>query len=539
MRHICAHFVRSSFLLSLSAAIPACSSNGAAPDPGVPAASVEALRDSAAAWRLLESTLTDRPLAALTSFRYETKGSRYFPTEALLPNQRPLHVNDFTATGQWDVTGDRSRLDVSRQLTALGAMPPQAFSLILVGPLGRITGDEGVGQPPGNLPSDGSAAARREQRLLHPHLLVRDARREGKTVKLRGASIEHGEVFVDLALDDAVHPISFHIRLRDHELVSLSTKENNHLTRDIGLEITFAGWKTVGGFRIPAEVRMLEDGAVVHQEKRTKLEANVALPGSLFDLPGDPPAYDAAAAERAVRSHQTHQQYASFGFRNEGDGVQEEIGEVAVAPGATLLTGNTHNTMLIERANGLVLGEAPLYEQRSEALLRYVRTKHPGKPITHVIATHWHEDHAGGLRRFAALGATIVVSETTRDFFERIFAAPSTIVPDVMSSAPVKAKFLTVPSNAPLTLPDAVRPLVLYPIANTHAADMIAVHLPRERVLFEADLFSPPYPPYKNTWTRELYDAIAAQHIDVGTIAGVHGRTGSFEDLKAAAGVPR
>ncbi|WP_394834283.1 MBL fold metallo-hydrolase [Pendulispora rubella] len=538
MNRFCARFTYSSLIFSL-AVLAACSSNGTAPEPGIPAASVEALRDGAAAWRFLESTLTERPpLASLTSFRYEATGSRYFPTEALLPGKNPLHVNDFTAKGQWDVTGDRSRLDVSRQLTALGAMPPQAFSLTLVGPLGRIDGNEGVGQPPGHLPSDGAAAARREQRLLHPHLLVRDAQREGRTVKLRGASIEHGELFVDLALDDAVHPLSFHIRWRDRELVSLRTKENNHLTRDIGLEITFAGWKTVGGFRIPAEVRLLEDGAIVYQETRTKLETNVEFPAALFDLPGTPPVHDPAAAERALRSHQTHQQYASFGFRNEGDGVQEEIGSVPLAAGVELLTGTTHNTMLIERSNGIVLAEAPLYEARSEALLRYVHAKYPGKPITHVIATHWHEDHAGGLRRFAALGATIVVSQLTRDFFERVFAAPSTIVPDAMSSAPVRAKFLTVPPNAPLALPDARFPLVLYPIANTHAADMIAVHLPKERLLFEADLFSPPYPPYKTSWTRELYDAIVRQRIDVGTLAGVHGRTGTFDDLKTALGIP-
>ena len=75
------------------------------------------------------------------------------------------------------------------------------------------------------------------------------------------------------------------------------------------------------------------------------------------------------------------------------------------------LTGGTHHSLAVIESDHIVLVEAPLNEVRSLALIKKLSEEVPGKPITKVINSHLHFDHAGGLRTFVDLGATIVTHE--------------------------------------------------------------------------------------------------------------------------------
>src|SRR5439155_1503288 len=80
-----------------------------------------------------------------------------------------------------------------------------------------------------------------------------------------------------------------------------------------------------------------------------------------------------------------------------------------LAPGVFFLGGGTHNSLAIEQTNGIVIVEPPLYDERSDAVIAWASAQFPGKPITHLVITHFHDDHSGGLRAYVALGATIAV----------------------------------------------------------------------------------------------------------------------------------
>src|SRR5262249_56057025 len=69
-------------------------------------------------------------------------------------------------------------------------------------------------------------------------------------------------------------------------------------------------------------------------------------------------------------------------------------------------SGN-HRSVVFEFDDHLVLYEAPLNETRSKAVIDKARTLSP-KPLTHVIISHLHFDHSGGLRVAVAEGLTII-----------------------------------------------------------------------------------------------------------------------------------
>ena len=96
--------------------------------------------------------------------------------------------------------------------------------------------------------------------------------------------------------------------------------------------------------------------------------------------------------------------------------------------------------------------EPPLYKSRSQAVIAQIKARFPNKPIRYVNVTHFHNDHGGGVRAYAAEGATVVVGQASRSHFEAILAAPHTVVPDALQNIPRQTEVLAVPSGGGLQL---------------------------------------------------------------------------------------
>ena len=211
-----------------------------------------------------------------------------------------------------------------------------------------------------------------------------------------------------------------------------------------------------------------------------------------------------------------------------------------IADGLWYITGISAHTVLIEMKDYLIAVEAPHGEQRSIVVLNEIKKLVPNKPLKYVINTHHHFDHASGLRTYAAEGATIVTHEVNRPYFERAALNSWTLAPDRLAKSKKKPVFQAMGDNMVLT--DGSRSVELYQIVNNNHHDgIVMAYLRKEKILIEADAFSPgpvgaEPPKVPNPFTVALDTNIRRLGIDVDRIVPIHGRVVPYSDLLAAVG---
>jgi glyoxylase-like metal-dependent hydrolase (beta-lactamase superfamily II) len=233
-----------------------------------------------------------------------------------------------------------------------------------------------------------------------------------------------------------------------------------------------------------------------------------------------------------------------------------------LAPGVWLMGGGTHNSLLVEFRNYLAIVEAPNNEARSLAVIAEAYRLVPSKPIQYVINTHHHFDHSGGLRTYLSQGTTIVTHETNKQYYLDILFHPSprTLEPDRLAyyspmfwisrrPAPIETVAGEVRGTATYGIGDADRFLQLFHVQDMayelgdpsyrqghHSPDMLVAYLPKEKILFNADLYSPPaqgaaLPAMPTGAAKTLQQNIRKLKLDVERHVPVHGRVGTHEEF--------
>ncbi len=213
-----------------------------------------------------------------------------------------------------------------------------------------------------------------------------------------------------------------------------------------------------------------------------------------------------------------------------------KVETVDLGGGAWWLGGGSHHSVVVEFKDYIVVVETPLTEERAEAVLAEARKLVPNKPIKYVVNTHHHFDHSGGLRAVAAEGIPIITNEQNKAFYEQAWKNPHTLEPDLLSKNHKKPTFITVKDKYVIT--DGTQTLELHFIeGNDHNGDMMLGYLPKQKVLIEADLFTPsnpgagPQPPVALNFANELYDNLQRLKLDITTIAPLHGRVVPYTDM--------
>jgi glyoxylase-like metal-dependent hydrolase (beta-lactamase superfamily II) len=471
-------------------------------------------------------------LEGLSGFTIAAEGVRWVHDEGFTPGSTAGMIGPFEVQVNYDITGDALRLDYNLQSVGL----ERQVSEVIAGELGYIEGQDGNFGPPGikNMSSDRWASIRQHQWLLNPQLILRDLLADPSLATAGDEVLFDGSVHHLLVVEDEVAPLTLYINAGTGHIAKLTTIENDALRRDVPLEIFYYSWQPVGqeGLIFPAELYIAYDGDIVHKEIRTAIEVNPELDSALFEFPAEAaPVFDAELASRGQAYHQYLQSFAAYGFPR--DGIQTEVTATELAPGVFHLTGGSHHSLVIEQAEGIVVAEAPLDETRSQAVINWIETTFPDKPISHVVSSHHHVDHSAGLRSYVAEGATIVMGEAAKPFFEDIFLASSTLVPDPLAANPVAATIETAPQDGSFTIPDEMQPVEVYPIENSHAEDMAITYVPAAGVVFISDLYSPnPTASDPGPGAVVLNDRITELGLDVATIAGGHGGTITFETFE-------
>ena len=182
-----------------------------------------------------------------------------------------------------------------------------------------------------------------------------------------------------------------------------------------------------------------------------------------------------------------------------------------------------------------ILVEAPLDDGRTLAVFDAARRLLPGKPVRYVVNSHNHFDHSGGLRAAAGEGATLVVQEQSKDYFEKAFANPNRIRPDHLARSGKRASIVGVADGR--LFEDGTRRVEIHRVMESvHSDTFLAVFLPRERLLIEADSFTPPppnspAPQVPNALHVELVKNLERLGLPVERILPLHGRIVPLAEL--------
>ena len=187
----------------------------------------------------------------------------------------------------------------------------------------------------------------------------------------------------------------------------------------------------------------------------------------------------------------------------------------------------------------LVLDTRTTYAQADE-LLEDIRRITPHPPT--VLNTHHHFDHSGGLRTYVAEGATIITHQGNREFYDQVVFHPSvrTMQSDRLSLAPRAPAFET--TNQKYVVSDGVRSLEVYTVQGLgHSQGMLIAYLPKEKLLVNADLYSPPaqgaQPPATPTaGSVVLNQNIQRLKLDVVQHVPIHGQPGSAQQFAQIVG---
>lgn len=189
-------------------------------------------------------------------------------------------------------------------------------------------------------------------------------------------------------------------------------------------------------------------------------------------------------------------------------------------------SGN-HRSIVFEFDDHLTLFEAPVSEARTKAVIDKARTL-SAKPLTHVIISHHHFDHSGGLRVAVAEGLTVITHRFNEPFFKMLTARPFTIEPDALAKSPKPLNMELVDDM--LTLKDATMEVQLYHLLdNPREGTNLYAYIPRDKMLVQADLYDSTW--LRHPWGESVLKNFEQRKLSINKHVPVHGGRETFAEM--------
>ena len=494
-------------------------------------ANIPALAQNGEATAMLEETAHAmggvEALHALINQVLEGSGQQFEPEQALRPGGQARRVADFRYTLTREIASPRLRLEWNGR-TIYPREVPVRYIEIIDGDYGLLQEsiEGGTSQTTRLHPGRLASRIREEQRSATA--LVLTALGRASLTRLPDTEVEGLPQRV-LSFDDDGEEFQIYLDVRTKLLTQVDILEHDPIYGDSRYTLRYADWQSVDGIMVPFDLRHEINGKLLQSERLQSVRHNVELSPETFlvpealrrqDIEGEP-----TPSQWLLRRLAMNVSYLDF-----GRDIPVEF--VPLADGVIHIRGTSHNSVLIEFQDHLVVVEAPLYEERSESVLAAIRQRFPTKPIRYVIPTHFHNDHSGGTRTYTEAGATIVAPAISAAHYERIARAPHTIRADRLEQSRDVAVVEGI--TEPKILTDGSRQIEIYPYATSHADDYQIIYLPGESILIEADHVSPREGGSirPGELPRELLEGIEALNLNVQTIVGIHGDVGTYEDLR-------
>ena len=147
--------------------------------------------------------------------------------------------------------------------------------------------------------------------------------------------------------------------------------------------------------------------------------------------------------------------------------------------------------LVVEHEDYCTVIEAPKDSESGELILEMIKEKLPDKPVRYFVFGHHHPDYIGGIRAFAAAGATIITPKGTVNYVRDLLGRRHTLNPDrweKMGRPTEEVQLLVVEDLC--VIGDQFNVLEMYNIgvASAHTRDYLIFYFPESKILFQGDL---------------------------------------------------
>ena len=481
-------------------------------------------------------------LAGINTIAVKGNVKQWEPEQSDAPGGEPRFANEATIEVVQDRARRASRTDwvknfaypAPRTFTYGEIVTPEAGFVLGVDSNGRNAQSMKMTPPAHSMSGYRLAATQREARRNSITALLLDMRRHVDKVQ-RAAELDGYPALAFEEFTVAFDPASgLPTRVR--------TLDYDNIWGDVTYDLVLSDWREVAGVKLPLRRRSELDGRTVSDVQLTQVSINAPVDAARFEVPAE---LRAGAAKPAIRNipyqwvirRQFIGTYldsdnASYDTRgSQGLRLQE------IAPGVHQVQGGSHNSLVVEMSDHLIVFDAPVGDAQSLWLVGQTRARFQGKPIRFLVLTHHHMDHAGGLRGILAEGATLVVGQGAGAHFRRVLAAPTTRNPDLPARSYHMTPILEVPESHVMS-DTARRQVVVYVMDNPHARGMLMGWVPHAKLGFVTDVWTPgpPLPAKPNPGLVSVVNTVNRAGLQPERFAGGHGGVADYQTLTRLVG---
>ena len=494
------------------------------------------------------------PAGAVTSLKtLALKGSAKFwePEQSNVPGGEMRFANESGFEMTRDFAAGASRTDWARNF-AYPAPRAFKFSEIVTPNAGYVIGVDSNGRnrqslsmkPPAHAMSGlRLAAAQRELRRASPELLM-EMRHNPEKVRA-SVDIRVGDIsYPAVRYDAGAYAFIVAFDPKTDLPARIRTLDYDNIWGDVNYDLVFTEWRAFdyfGGFKLPTAGQYQLNGRTLMEYKVTDAAFNAPVPADRFAAPAAVMAGAPAPSTGSV-PYQWVLRRPFIGVYMDSDSVSFDTQSSPglrlneLAPGVLHQVGGTHNSLVVEMSDYLIVFDAPVTDAQSNWTIAALKAKYPEKPIRYLVLTHHHMDHAGGLRAYAAQGATLVVGKGAANHYRKVLTAPWRRNPDLVQRDLGGTRIIEVADKQVFI--DGKRQVSAHLFENPHAAGMLIGYVADARIAFVADVYSPgpPLPPKINPALASVVNAVKRSGIQPVTIAGGHGSTAPYAALARLAG---
>ena len=469
-------------------------------------------------------------LKALKGIAVTAEAKHWEPGQSLKAGGEPRFLGDSKLAMTWNLAAGEAKLDLDRAMV----YPPPAgnvkYSEVVTPSLGFVT------QANGNTtPSSGMrlAAQLRELERASPLLLVK-AMDDPKNVAAAGNQKLGKASLPAVTYNDNGTKFTILFDSATHLPAAIRTRDDDNIYGDSNYDLVLGNWKAIGGVQVAHSLTYNVNDVTVGKFDVKSVTPNPAIDQAMF-APSDAVK---AAAKPPMTGNVPYQwvlrRIALARFLDADSQFYPPNAPpkmVELGPDTQQVVTGTANNLIVNMKDGLAVFDAPMGEVQSKAIIEMAKQKYSGKPIKYLILTHHHMDHTGGMRTYAAEGATIIVPAPDKAYFEKDLKTTHTVSPDEFQKHPKKVQVVEVKDQ--MTLKDGQSEIRLYNISNPHVDGMLIGHVVKDNVVWVTDLWSPAPNTGKNENVEAFATALKKIGITGATLAGGHGTNDKQSDLEA------